>query len=92
MFGIQNSSYAKQKSIDFLQGVRVSAFLAHQQAFLVRVLRIFSSDAALFSPRVRTVAKMADFVLADDLAHLVAYRNLQTLPEKSIRWHETVSV
>ena len=42
--------------------------------FLAEFVRISTSDAALFSPCFYRVADMADLVLADDLARLVAFR------------------
>ena len=57
--------------------------------FLAEFVRIMTSDEALFSPCVFKVMDMADLVLADDLARLVAFRRHlsgaflkpETLPE-----------
>ena len=42
--------------------------------FLAEFVRISTSDAALFSPCFYRGTDMADLVLADDLARLVAFR------------------
>ena len=42
--------------------------------FLAEFVRIMTSDEALFSPCFFKVVDMADLVLADDLARLVAFR------------------
>ena len=42
--------------------------------FLAEFVRIMTSDEALFSPCFFKVIDMADLVLADDLARLVAFR------------------
>ena len=42
--------------------------------FLAEFVRIMTSDEALFSPCFFKVTDMADLVLADDLARLVAFR------------------
>ena len=42
--------------------------------FLAELVKIMTSDEALFSPCFYKALDMADIALADDLAHLVAFR------------------
>ena len=42
--------------------------------FLAELVKIMTSDEALFSPRFFKASDMADIVLADDLSRLVAFR------------------